>query len=248
MSRIRYVTSGIAQRIDQDLMSSNGGFSIDQLMELAGFSCAEAVYRSYPPNKASNKVLVACGPGNQGGDGLVAARHLYHFGYTPKIWYPKRKDAPLFHGLVKQLENLSIEFVPDDKFSKAVQNETDIVLDSIFGFSFHGEPREPFLTALQDLIHAQNQHALKVVSVDIPSSWNVDQGQSTSEIAKQFNPNVLVSLTAPKSGSKAFSGEKHWLGGRFVDPTMGSRYDLRLPKYPDTSQVVDITGYEAVLD
>jgi len=56
------------------------GFSIDQLMELAGLSCAEATATAFP--ERSRKVLVVAGPGNNGGDGLVAARHLTHFGYT----------------------------------------------------------------------------------------------------------------------------------------------------------------------
>lgn len=56
------------------------GFSVDQLMELAGLSVASAVLAEYPP--ASHlRPLVIAGPGNNGGDGLVAARHLYHFGY-----------------------------------------------------------------------------------------------------------------------------------------------------------------------
>jgi NAD(P)H-hydrate epimerase len=44
---------------------SDGGFSLDQLMELAGLSVAEAVYRVHPPAKGKN-VLLACGPGNNG--------------------------------------------------------------------------------------------------------------------------------------------------------------------------------------
>lgn len=46
---LRYLGSSVAQQLDRDLMAPSGGFSIDQLMELAGLSCAEAVYRSYPP-------------------------------------------------------------------------------------------------------------------------------------------------------------------------------------------------------
>lgn len=56
------------------------GFSIDQLMELAGLSVASAILAEYPPSQYS-RVLIVAGPGNNGGDGLVAARHLYHFGY-----------------------------------------------------------------------------------------------------------------------------------------------------------------------
>lgn len=57
------------------------GFSVDQLMELAGLSVATAIAKEYP--NQSGKVLVCCGPGNNGGDGLVAARHLKLFVYYP---------------------------------------------------------------------------------------------------------------------------------------------------------------------
>ena len=60
------------------------GFSVDQLMELAGLSVACSVYAEYPPS-SHERVLVIAGPGNNGGDGLVAARHLYHFGYAVEV-------------------------------------------------------------------------------------------------------------------------------------------------------------------
>lgn len=145
---------------------------------------------------------------------------------------------------MRQLENISVRFVENDALQSVIEKESHLVLDSIFGFSFHGEPREPFRAALELLIQAQKERKLPILSVDIPSSWNVDEGQSTSDIARRFNPNVLISLTAPKLGARGFRGEKHWLGGRFVDPDLSKKYDLQLPKYPNTSQVVDITGAE----
>jgi NAD(P)H-hydrate epimerase len=50
-------------------------------MELAGLSVATAIAKTYPPqnNESNTSVLVCCGPGNNGGDGLVAARHLKLF-------------------------------------------------------------------------------------------------------------------------------------------------------------------------
>lgn len=68
-----------AKGVDEELMGPLG-FSIDQLMELAGLSVASSILAEYPPAKFS-RILIVAGPGNNGGDGLVAARHLYHFGY-----------------------------------------------------------------------------------------------------------------------------------------------------------------------
>lgn len=74
-----------AAAIDAELMASPG-FSLDQLMELAGLSVAAALHDAFP---ARRRVLVVAGPGNNGGDGLVAARHLFHFGYSPTVLYPR---------------------------------------------------------------------------------------------------------------------------------------------------------------
>merc|ERR1711939_544444 len=114
-------------------LMSSGAFSIDQLMELAGL----AVSQSKSPN-----ILVACGPGNNGGDGLVAARHLYHFGYAPTVVYPKRPGKQLFVNLVTQCEQLHIPILAE--LPGDFPHNFDVALDAIFGFSFKGEPRPPF--------------------------------------------------------------------------------------------------------
>lgn len=69
-----------AINIDQELFNEYK-FSVDQLMELAGLSVATAVAKTYPLQEMSRKgtLLVCCGPGNNGGDGLVCARHLKMF-------------------------------------------------------------------------------------------------------------------------------------------------------------------------
>ena len=53
------------------------------------------VFKLQPLSKGK-RILVACGPGNNGGDGLVAARHLFHYGYQPTIYYPKQSKNELY--------------------------------------------------------------------------------------------------------------------------------------------------------
>ncbi|KAF4124430.1 NAD(P)H-hydrate epimerase [Geosmithia morbida] len=220
-----------AAALDQELMST-GAFSIDQLMELAGLSVSQAVYRVQPPQKG-RRVLVACGPGNNGGDGLVAARHLFFYGYKPSIFYPKRSSNELYKRLSKQLEDLEVPFIDD--FASALA-ATDHVVDAIFGFSFSGEVREPFPA----VIEALETTGVPVTSVDAPSSWNIETGPPKSGLGSGFMPATLVSLTAPKPLVKHFKG-RHFVGGRFVAPSIARKYGLEIPEYEGVDQVVEVS-------
>ncbi|RSH78009.1 uncharacterized protein EHS24_002460 [Apiotrichum porosum] len=241
---IRYIGQKLAQHIDEELMSAAGAFSLDQLMELAGLSCAQALAKSYP-NTTHKRVLVCCGPGNQGGDGLVAARHLHHFRYTPTIYYPKPGGKDIYQRLLQQARNLGIPVVAGaDEFDAAIA-ATDVVLDAIFGFSFQPPVRAPFDRVLNALAAT---HA-PIVSVDIPSGWNVEAGRQPlftspdaagkSQTVETIDPAVLISLTAPKEGVQAYTG-RHWLGGRFVPDDLAIKYNLNLPEYPGVDQIVEL--------
>lgn len=220
-----------ALALDKDLMSSVGAFSIDQLMELAGLSVSQAVYRVHPPSRG-RRILVACGPGNNGGDGLVAARHLWHYGYKPTIYYPKQSKNDLYQRLTTQLHNLNIPFTDD--FPNALK-ETDHIVDAIFGFSFQPPIRDPFPSVITLL----EETSIPVTSVDAPSSWDIESGPPNEGPGAKFNPEVLISLTAPKPLVKWFTG-RHFLGGRFVSPDIAKKYDLELPEYEGIDQIVEI--------
>ncbi|OWP00495.1 hypothetical protein B2J93_351 [Marssonina coronariae] len=209
-----------AAALDRDLMSI-GGFSIDQLMELA-------VFRVHPPSRGP-RVLVACGPGNNGGDGLVAARHLWHYGYKPTVYYPKQSSNDLSQRLSTQLKNLDVPFTTD--FPAALE-QTDHVIDAIFGFSFSGEVREPFPAVIQAL----QETAVPVTAVDAPSSWSIEGGPPESGPGSSFHPAVLVSLTAPKPLVNFFRG-RHFVGG---SPDIQRKYELELPEYDGVDQVVEV--------
>ncbi|KAL1229701.1 NAD(P)H-hydrate epimerase [Trichinella spiralis] len=72
-------------------------------MELAGLSCANSILKAYPPGQSFNNVLIVCGPGNNGGDGLVCARHLKMFNYQPHVVYPANPRSILMKRLLTQL-------------------------------------------------------------------------------------------------------------------------------------------------
>ncbi|RMZ91997.1 hypothetical protein DV736_g761, partial [Chaetothyriales sp. CBS 134916] len=222
-----------AAQLDAELMSDAVGFSIDQLMELAGLSVSQAVYAVHPPTKGRH-VLVACGPGNNGGDGLVAARHLFHYGYSPVIFYPKPTKRPIFDGLQKQLRALKIPFTND--FERELQ-KADLIVDALFGFSFHPPVRPPFDKVIEVFVASK----LPVLSVDIPSCWDVEGGPPASgELGSDFMPDYLISLTAAKPCASHFSGKKHFIGGRFLSHNVAAKFGIDVPAYKGIDQIAEL--------
>lgn len=164
-------------------------------------------------------------PGNNGGDGLVAARHLVHFGIDATIVYPKRSSKTHFINLVKQCQDMNIPILDSIPMDSKGDDTYDIIVDSIFGFSFHGTAlREPYATAIANMVELQKKQNAILVSVDVPSGWDVDGGDLTGT---NFHPDVLVSLTAPKLSAKKFNG-RHFVGGRFLPPAIAEKYGIRV--------------------
>ena len=82
LKMVKYLKQSEAINVDKELFD-NYKFSVDQLMELAGLSCAIAISKCYPVlENCSKKILVCCGPGNNGGDGLVSIRFIFLLFYS----------------------------------------------------------------------------------------------------------------------------------------------------------------------
>ena len=204
-SLIPYITAEVAKKIDEELMSTFM-YSIDQLMEIAGLSVATIIKKEYIKDSLDSKILVVCGPGNNGGDGLVASRYLKEFGCkNVDILYPKKSNNDLYKRLVTQCENYKVSFKEIDSIHQI--SSYDYIIDAIFGFSFHGDVRQPF----KDILSKMSEMNDKIISVDIPSGWDVEKGNINNTIS----PKGLISLTLPKKGVSEFKG-KHFLAGRFV--------------------------------
>ncbi|KAL0491939.1 NAD(P)H-hydrate epimerase [Acrasis kona] len=237
MTEIKYLTADEATDIDKELMGPKQGFATEQLVELAGLAVAHATThfltktRSNPKPFGEGKIVCVSGPGLNGADGITAARHLKHYGYDVLVVYPKPTDKEIINNLLLQCKKLDISVtqeLPKDL------NTYDLVLDAIFGFSFKGDSiREPFDKIIEDIVTSK----VRILSVDIPSGWDVEKGRNGACKQKVENPDALISLTAPKTCAKQFDGEMHFVGGRFVPHEMQQRYQLNLPKFEGVEDV-----------
>ena len=229
---LRTLTATRAAALDHDLLTTSS-FALLQLMELAGLAVSHALFHVHPPARGAH-VLVVCGPGNNGGDGLVAARHLHHGGYAPRVHYPKPGARPPFPQLAAQLHALGVPFVADVRAAVAA---ADHVVDAVFGFGFAGGGgiREPFA----EVIRVLEECPVGVTAVDAPSGWDVESGPPKEGPGSRLRPGALVSLTAPKPLVKHFHG-RHFVGGRFLSKEVADKYEIDIPPYEGVEQVVEI--------
>lgn len=207
------LSSAAAAALDAALFSIS---SLPVLMELAGESVAFAISATFPP-QTHPRIVCVCGPGNNGGDGFVAARHLTALGYSVRVLAPvlpsaSRADTDAARVWAAQRASLSAWDIP--LLADASLPDADVYVDAILGFSGSGAPRAPFDALICEL--AAPARASRTVSVDVPSGWPVDGAEPPSGA---LHPAVLVSLTAPKLCSRHFRGA-HWLGLAAVPPAL----------------------------
>lgn len=149
-----------------------------ELMETAGTALAEAVAGLAP----QGPVRVICGKGNNGGDGLIAARHLGAMGFA-----------------VEKLELFSEE-APDDL--DAWLSGSGAIVDAIFGTGFAGVPREPAAAAIE----AINRSGAPVVACDVASGVDASSGEVEGAAVEA---DLTVCFHAAKVGHRVAPGKWH---------------------------------------
>jgi len=144
-----------------DKIAVERGFSLETLMEIAGKGVFEAIKKRF---KIKNlRVVVVCGKGNNGGDGLVCARYLSLNGARVTVYVPPQKLSPLSEIQLKRLENLcEIKTYGEEIFQDI--SKADLAVDGIFGVGFSGKVPEDYRLAFEALGEAKF-----VVSIDVPS-------------------------------------------------------------------------------
>jgi len=144
------------------------------LMENAARAVADVACEMLE-DQCVGRVLILCGGGNNGGDGLAVARHLHNRGADVTIGLTV--DPASYKGEARAnwdiVQAMKLETVRAD--AKTIGEERAIlVIDAVFGTGLSSPPREPFAEIVQAVERAQ---AL-VLAVDIPSGMDCDTGQA----------------------------------------------------------------------
>ena len=135
------------------------------LMERAGLEVAHLLLAMAPHART---VWIPCGPGNNGGDGLVAARHLQAWGKTPIVTLLQERAAQPVDAMVA-MEKAKIAGI---HFQNEIPESYDACIDAIFGIGSSRPIRGQSATWVQHI----NQSEVPVVSVDVPSGLHADSG------------------------------------------------------------------------
>ena len=176
-----------------DAAAIAGGIPGTQLMENAGRAVAAAVMERY----SARPVAVLCGPGNNGGDGFVAARHLKEKGWNVRVALlgpasALKGDAAWAADLWKGTEA---------ELSPALLDGRPLIIDALFGAGLS----RPIEGVAAQVIERINREASPVVAVDVPSGLHGDTGvvMGTAPHAE-----LTVTFFRPKPGHYSVEGMK----------------------------------------
>lgn len=204
-SDVPSVTAGQMADVDRSAIEDYG-VTILQMMEQAGSHLAEVVRLEVGGDLRDKRVVVAVGPGNNGGGGLVAAKHLANRGATVRVVLARpvlRMSEPARHQLATLIAMgadccVATYDLSDDELEDVLV-KADVVVDAILGYRTHGVPRGEVERLIGSLMRA----ARPIVSLDLPSGLDPDTG-AVSGVA--ISAQATLTLALPKTGLLTAAG------------------------------------------
>jgi NAD(P)H-hydrate epimerase len=202
---IAYLTAEEMAEFDRAAIED---FGMDELilMENAGVAVAGVARRMLGGTVAGRKVSFLVGKGNNGGDGLVAARHLSNWGARVGLLFGQQKEE-LRDLPAKQLVILGKMGISSSGPDSSVPG-SDILVDALFGYNLKGDPREPAAS----LIRRANASKIPILAVDIPSGLGATSGQPGDPC---IMASATVTLGLPKTGFLNLVARKY-VGGLYL--------------------------------
>jgi ADP-dependent NAD(P)H-hydrate dehydratase / NAD(P)H-hydrate epimerase len=201
---VKVLTAAQMREADR-LTTERYGIPGKELMENAGTAIAEFLREKFP-DIAGRRILVLCGKGNNGGDGLVVARLLKDFGATAVVYLfanPGSVEGDAAANLKRWQQGLGELYVVTSEAewesARAVLAESDMIVDALLGTGLRGPVEGLLGKVIEDLNAARAKRRGKtvVVAVDMPSGLASDsQDFGGPVVAADFT----VTLTVPKVG------------------------------------------------
>ena len=194
---MKTVSSGQMRHIDERTIRGYGIPSI-VLMENAGISCAEEALRVI--HCESGRAVVFSGKGNNGGDGFVAARHLFNKGIRVSVFFfqppeEMRPDPFINYTILRKMKvpmTACYGRLPLGPIKREL-GRCDVVVDALFGTGLTKKVEGNFKGAIERM----NAAEASILSVDVPSGLNADTGQIMGACVFA---DITVALAAPKRG------------------------------------------------
>ncbi|MBI5097697.1 MAG: NAD(P)H-hydrate dehydratase [Nitrospirae bacterium] len=241
---LKVVTAEEMQQIDRTTIERYG-IAGTILMERAGLAVASKINEIFfqgtdnpagaihelPLQKRGNmKIIVLCGGGNNGGDGLVAARILHHQGKDVEAYLAAKPEDLIGDAKVnyKAAKKFGVKIFPVQRFLTNPLPLTPypgLIVDALLGTGLNKDVRMP----LSDVINKINKLSLPVISIDIPSGISSDTGQIMGCAVKA---QVTVTFGLPKRGHYIYPGAEY-TGKLYVE-------DIGFPKKLTGSEKIKV--------
>ena len=203
---MRLATSAQCKEVDE-LSVKVYGLTGDVLMEAAGTLAAREIQLNYFPELSAGHTSILCGPGNNGGDGLVVARHLHSMGFrdiTVFLMAPAKSQTDQFKTQLKRCELQGIRITDCTRSMKKMEaiKSSKLVVDALLGIGLDGGLRGDFLSSVELV----NSIKVPVISLDTPTGLDVDKG-IVENIAVRSDLTLTFGLAKP--GFFVADGPRH---------------------------------------
>ncbi len=196
------------QMAELDRLAQEMGLDVLVLMENAGRSVAQALAERV--ELEGKRVVVLAGKGNNGGDGLVAARHLQNRGAEVRAFIlgerGRLSPQAARNAIVLERAGAEVAYLPDEASLAGLELEAhleraEVIVDALLGLGIQGPVRGYYAKAIE-LINAAKAF---VVAVDLPSGLEADTGQVSGPCVRA---DLTVTMGLPKLGLLLYPGRE----------------------------------------